>query len=328
MDEAVFLWYFSITVRQKALGTCREMILAALVGNIRRSTSIFGDEAPPTFALYGEDVWPEGLDALHVESLAERSRRHDWTIRPHRHADLHQLMWIETGGGRARIGGFEEEVTPHTLLAIPPKVSHGFAWEPGSTGYVLMVRRQILARFTPEEDEPMLAEAMTLRPNSVLRPEFAGAFAGLLDNFRRPESGRSAALFAGILTVVAAMARSRHESRGRSALSNPRATLVARFRQAVEDDYANAFRLDAYCHRMGVTAGQLTRACAAGAGCSPQQIIHQRKVLEAKRMLTYSALPISQIAFALGFGDPAYFSRFFQRHAGLSPLAFRQSRGA
>ncbi len=48
-------------------------------------------------------------------------------------------------------------------------------------------------------------------------------------------------------------------------------------------------------------------------------------MLEAKRSLIYTTLPVSKIAFDLGFNDPAYFSRFFAARAGLSPAAFRRT---
>jgi AraC family transcriptional activator of pobA len=48
-------------------------------------------------------------------------------------------------------------------------------------------------------------------------------------------------------------------------------------------------------------------------------------MIEARRDLVYTALPISQIAFQLGFSDPAYFSRFFATHAGTSPKTYRMS---
>ena len=46
--------------------------------------------------------------------------------------------------------------------------------------------------------------------------------------------------------------------------------------------------------------------------------------LEAKRMLVYTSMTISNVADALGFNDPAYFTRFFSRLAGVSPREFRQ----
>ena len=46
-------------------------------------------------------------------------------------------------------------------------------------------------------------------------------------------------------------------------------------------------------------------------------------MLEARRALLYSNLSVAEIGYALGFADPGHFSRFFTRHAGQSPRAFR-----
>ena len=51
--------------------------------------------------------------------------------------------------------------------------------------------------------------------------------------------------------------------------------------------------------------------------------VEARLVREARRQLAYTNLSISQIAYALGFIDPAYFSRVFSRATGLSPREFR-----
>jgi AraC family transcriptional activator of pobA len=58
---------------------------------------------------------------------------------------------------------------------------------------------------------------------------------------------------------------------------------------------------------------------------SPIQLVHARIVLEAKRQLRYTSGSVSEIAYALGFDDPAYFTRFFSQRAGMSPRAFRAS---
>lgn len=57
---------------------------------------------------------------------------------------------------------------------------------------------------------------------------------------------------------------------------------------------------------------------------TPQQIIQDRVVLEAKRLLLFSEKQTQEIAYDLGFEDPAYFSRFFKKQAGLTPSAFRE----
>jgi AraC-like DNA-binding protein len=51
--------------------------------------------------------------------------------------------------------------------------------------------------------------------------------------------------------------------------------------------------------------------------------VHLRVLVEAERQLRYTTMSITQIAYHLGFDDPAYFSRFFTRQVGVSPRAFR-----
>ncbi|MEY3722084.1 MAG: hypothetical protein RL618_2603, partial [Pseudomonadota bacterium] len=54
----------------------------------------------PIFQLYGENRAAPTPDPIHCESIAERSRLHNWEIRPHRHHGLFQLLWLEDGRAR------------------------------------------------------------------------------------------------------------------------------------------------------------------------------------------------------------------------------------
>ncbi|MDB3907727.1 AraC family transcriptional regulator [Crocinitomicaceae bacterium] len=59
---------------------------------------------------------------------------------------------------------------------------------------------------------------------------------------------------------------------------------------------------------------------------SPLQFIHQRIMIEAKRLLTYSDQSISDITYELGFSDIHVFSRFFKKNDGVSPQNFREGK--
>jgi AraC family transcriptional activator of pobA len=59
-------------------------------------------------------------------------------------------------------------------------------------------------------------------------------------------------------------------------------------------------------------------------GTTAFDLIQQRLALEARRRLVFRAHPVQGIAAELGFKDPAYFSRFFRRHCGMSPAEFRR----
>jgi AraC family transcriptional regulator, transcriptional activator of pobA len=60
-------------------------------------------------------------------------------------------------------------------------------------------------------------------------------------------------------------------------------------------------------------------------GCQAGEMIRQRLLLEAQRLLAYTEMAVSEIAYAINFQDPAYFSRFFRRLTGQSPGEFRES---
>jgi AraC family transcriptional activator of pobA len=75
-----------------------------------------------------------------------------------------------------------------------------------------------------------------------------------------------------------------------------------------------------------VTPVRLNRLCLKLAGKSAFDIVHDRLMLEACRKLTYAPSSVASIAYELGFQDPAYFSRAFKRHTGLTPKAFRERR--
>lgn len=92
----------------------------------------------------------------------------------------------------------------------------------------------------------------------------------------------------------------------------------------MEKHFQKEHAVEFYASLMGTTTKALTtqisRALAKPAGA----VIQERCLVEAKRILAYSSLPISQIAYELGYEDPNYFARFFKRKAGMSPGEFRK----
>jgi AraC family transcriptional regulator, transcriptional activator of pobA len=59
-------------------------------------------------------------------------------------------------------------------------------------------------------------------------------------------------------------------------------------------------------------------------GQPASRLIEARRMREARRQLAYTQLQVGSIAYALGYADPAHFSRVFSRVEGLSPRAFRE----
>ncbi|MEP3048919.1 MAG: helix-turn-helix domain-containing protein [Roseibium sp.] len=79
-----------------------------------------------------------------------------------------------------------------------------------------------------------------------------------------------------------------------------------------------------YAERIGVTRDKLAAEVQKATGLSPRAYLHRELMREARELLEVSALQVAQIAFRLGFSDPAYFNRFFTRYVGENPGKYRQ----
>jgi AraC family transcriptional activator of pobA len=286
--------------------------------------------AIPAYDLYGEPQARASLDPVHLEALYTRSQRHDWSIRPHRHRSLHQVFWIQQGGGTVQGERRRFTFTAPFLLLLPAGEVHGFRYDMPSSGYVLTLTDAFLATcrgLMPEPWQPREGIALALRQPDPLRRALDAAFAQLERDFRWSGPGRGAAVAGHVLLILSLLQRAAAAEASARQPRSPQAELVARFRRHLEDHFIEHAGLAEHCLKLGVTPSTLSRACRAVTGHSPLELVHERLMLEARRMLSYSSLSISQVAYALGF-EPTYFSRFFTRREGVSPLAFqRAARG-
>ncbi|MFH3927051.1 AraC family ligand binding domain-containing protein, partial [Acinetobacter baumannii] len=100
----------------------------------------------PVFKLYGAPLeWPTP-DLLHCESIPARSRLHDWEIKPHRHADLAQLLYVRKGWAQLQVEGEPTRVEQPSIQFVPPLCIHGFQFSERIDGYVLTLAAPLLAR--------------------------------------------------------------------------------------------------------------------------------------------------------------------------------------
>lgn len=101
------------------------------------------------------------------------------------------------------------------------------------------------------------------------------------------------------------------------------AALARGFRLALEQHFRTMTSVSDYAKLLKTTPDHLSETVGEQFGASAGTLIRNRLLLEAERLLTYTEMNISEIAFSLGFQDPAYFSRFFRRLTGQPPASFR-----
>jgi AraC family transcriptional activator of pobA len=280
----------------------------------------------PRFYLYGEPHRVADGRFVHVENLDDRSRPSEWTIRPHAHADLNHVFHISEGGGAMQAEQAMLSFGAPCLLLVPAGVVHGFNWTSESKGTVITVSSTYLERL--RESDPALGSlfqsARVISLDTAESQVYALGGKRMMAELGWAAPGYRAAAESGLLDIlVHALRAVGTQSEIHRSTPGRQAALVARFRERVEARFRQREQIASYADALGTSQTRLRAACAVVAQQSPMEILDQRAVVEAQRALLYSNLSVTEIADSLGMPDAAYFSRFFTRHVGQSPRAYR-----
>jgi len=101
-------------------------------------------------------------------------------------------------------------------------------------------------------------------------------------------------------------------------------SLAQRFQLALEQHYRTRQSVQAYAELLHVSPNHLSQAVANTFGRGAHDLIADRLLLEARKLLRYTDLTITEIADYLGFEEPTHFGRFFKRNLSLTPLEYRR----
>ncbi|MGY9047745.1 hypothetical protein P775_24615 [Puniceibacterium antarcticum] len=287
----------------------------------------------PNYELYGELLSGSYTDPVHHETIQERSSKHHWTIRLHRHKRLAQVFLFQTPGVSFRVADITHTSSEPIALFIPPGIAHGFRFAEEVVGDVLSLRTNELG-----SDLADLLDRPEMRAGAILPCGRCANFdliqtsiAQLGQTYHGMKVERAELLLSltqliiicisgdlrretSIGNVLQSLPLTRHEAQAES------------FCGLVEQFFSEDLMVRDYADKVGISAPHLTRLCRNILGAPPHDLVRQRRLLEAKRLLEYTRLSVSEIAHKSGFRESSFFSRTFSRTFGVSPKSYREDR--
>ena len=281
----------------------------------------------PTFSLYGEAQTAVSREFIHIEEISARSAARNWQIDTHTHEGLLQVLFVFSGTARVRLDSEESDYEPPLAVVIPPGVIHAFKFMPQTEGCVLTLDSVGLASQSEDATQmfAVLRGAAEVIPLNGEGGQAARRIRGLLDQIEAEFHAPGAASVRLQVWLVRALLLLlvRERLRADESPDGSGNRLMENFRQLVEAHYAEHWPVETYAAALNLTASRLNRLSRKLSGQTAFALTQERLLLEARRKLIYTATPVSQLAYELGFSDPAYFCRFFKKLAGQAPSTFR-----
>jgi len=254
---------------------------------------------------------------------------HDNLHLAHKHSFYHLLLFTE-GGGSHSIDFKSFAVRPYQIYFMIPGQVHSWSFEGKVDGYVVNFSVPFFQSFLLKPDyleqfpffNGVLEDAVIDLPEAI-RPKVLAIFGQLI---AESESGQRLGLDmvkALLLQLFITVGRLSFEKRPGS-VTPFNYTLLKNFQKLIEKHCTTLRLPKEYAGLLYITPNHLNALCKEALGISAGEVIRNRIVLEAKRLLVNLKLTIAEIAYTLNFEDNSYFTKFFKKQAGLTPEEFRK----
>jgi AraC-like DNA-binding protein len=257
----------------------------------------------------------------------------DFTLgrRSHR-LGFHEIALVTRGRGVVQLDDAGIAVAPRRVFVTAPgEMRRWLLDDAGLDGLLVFFEAGFMNEFVRDarfvERLPLMSSQPAGRSVLASSRDFdalARIAGAMCDELRAPRADSEHALRAETYRLLVAVQRLSGAASPpcvpRPACARP---LLERFQECLEDGFTRHHRVAEYAATLGVTERHLNACVRAASGRTARETIHRRRFLEARRLLVHTRLGVGAIAGKLGFAESSYFIRFFKRHAGTTPLAFR-----
>jgi AraC family transcriptional regulator, transcriptional activator of pobA len=238
------------------------------------------------------------------------------TEKPHIHS-FYQIIWFTKGKGKHFVDFNEYEVSENKMFFISKNQIHYFDNKINYEGVIIHFNEIFLIDnendidiflkyniFNDFESEPVF----TIQKDTI--ENFSNLISQLKHEIATPNNFAHKDFLKHLLNL---------------SVKNQSHLTFIKFRQLLETNFRQVHTVSEYANLLNTSSKTLTNHTKEIVHKTPLEIINDRIVLEARRLLSHSSFNINEIGFQLGYEDPSYFVKFFKRQTKKSPSDFRKA---
>lgn len=247
----------------------------------------------------------------------------------------YQILWFKKGKGKHFVDFKEYEILDNTLFFIAKNQVHYFD-QNNYNGILMHFNEPLLIQNNNEVEfflkfnlfnNPYQKPSCLLDYNTkIILDEYLNLITNELSG--KNEFGQEEILRTYLKAVLIQVQRRKNEfeqdENQTPFLADEKRFQLMKFVNLVEENYKKGLNISAYAKLLFISSRTLSDLTHQLVGKTPSQIIQERIIVEAQRMLLHSNLNINQIGYDLGFEDPSYFVKYFKKYIKISPTEFRK----
>jgi AraC-like DNA-binding protein len=241
----------------------------------------------------------------------------------HRHSFYHLVLFTK-GSGTHTIDFVKFDVLPYQAYFMAPGQVHSWDFKGETDGYIIHFSADFFRPFllNPSYLEQFsffngISSQCVCQLTPEIRPEIMRMFEALLTTVNKD-------LIRVRLLEMFMMVENNGNCNDHGNLPNHTSTLLKSFQQLINQYYRTMRLPKEYAELLYITPNHLNALCRELLGKTAGDVIRERVLLEAKRLLTNAGMSILEIAYELNFKDNSYFTRFFKNYERITPEEFRK----
>lgn len=257
-------------------------------------------------------------------------------VKPHIHS-FYQIIWFKRGHGKHAVDFKAYDVFDNAIFFIAPNQIHYFDDQQHYEGVLLHFNHLFLV-----QDESPLDFMLNcnLFNNPFQQPSccIGVGIDTILDQYilqmkvelESEESfGKEMILRNYLKSFLIQIQREKNHfekvSDPQSPIFDEKRMILMKFITLIDENYKKGYSVTEYARLLHISSRSLSDLTQNQINKTPSQMIHERIILEAQRLLLYSELNVNQVGYRLGFDDPSYFVKYFKKYISLSPSEFKKS---
>lgn len=261
----------------------------------------------------------------------EADREHN--LMPHLH-DFYSIFWIESGEAIHATDFVEYSLKADTILFVPPGLKHRMYIDQSVRGSFILFNEAFI-QFNRVNAQPLSNYRLFNNPEFksliFIEPgtkEKFGSIVNMIFSEFKSQDGYSPDIILNLLHLFLLESRRIFDQQNQVPKEDPEDTpdnTIIRFKQLIEENFIREKNVSPYAEMLNINPSCLNELTKRITGITAGELIRNRVIDETKKLLYSSNLSGKEIAYELGFEDPAYFSRFFKKYTGSTLKEFRDN---